>query len=209
MPKIIGSSLDEHRRQVREKVFDALRNQLYERGFEAITLSGVAAEAGVGRTAMYNHFPDREHLLVAFVEDEVSRYVTRLTDAVDAVDDPADKLAVFARLQLETLADYHLPPGATLASALAPSSYRRIAAHADPIGRMLNSILEEGMRRGRWPQQDVAVLAPMVSAALGARQVVDVPPEELPRAIDLAVAFVSRAVGVIPREASPEAPAHG
>ncbi|GAA1199035.1 TetR/AcrR family transcriptional regulator [Prauserella alba] len=209
MPKIIGSSLDEHRRQVREKVFDALRNQLYERGFEAITLSGVAAEAGVGRTAIYNHFPDREHLLVAFVEDEVSRYVTRLTDAVDAVDDPADKLAVFARLQLETLADYHLPPGATLASALEPSSYRRIAAHADPIGRMLSGILEEGMRRGRWPEQDVAMLAPMVSAALGARQVVDVPPEELPQAIELAVAFVSRAVGVIPREASPEAPAPG
>lgn len=205
MPKIIGSSLEEHRRQMREKVFDALRNQLYERGFESVTLSGIAAEAGVGRTAIYNHFPDREHLLVAFVEDEVARYVTRLTDAVEAVDDPADKLAVFARLQLETLADYHLPPGATLASALAPSSYRRIAAHADPIGRMLTGILEEGMSRGRWPRQDVAVLAPMVSAALGARPVVDVPPEELPQAIDLAVAFVSRAVGVIPRDASPEA----
>lgn len=206
MPKIIGSSLGEHRKQVREKVFGALRNQLYERGFDAITLSGVAAEAGVGRTAIYNHFPDREHLLVAFVEDEVARYVTRLTEAVEAADDPADKLAAFARLQLETLADYHLPPGATLASALAPSSYRRIAAHADPIGRTLTGILEEGMHRGRWPRQDVAVLAPMISAALGVRQVVDVPPEELPLAIEHAVTFVSRAVGVIPREASPEAP---
>src|SRR5690606_21986850 len=133
MPKIIGNSLGEHREQVRARVFDALRNQLYERGFEAITLAGVAAEAGVGRTAMYNHFPDREHLLVAFVEDEAARYVARLTEAVDAVDDPADKLAAFARLQLTTLAEYHIPPGTTLARTLAPSAYRRIAAHADPI----------------------------------------------------------------------------
>lgn len=203
MPKIIGNSLDEHRRQVRARVFDALRNQLYERGFEAITLAGVAAEAGVGRSAMYNHFPDREHLLVAFVEDEAERYVARLAEAVEAVDDPADKLAAFARLQLETLAEYHLPPGSTLASSLAPTSYRRVAAHADPIGRQLDEILRDGMRRGRWPEQDPAVLAPMVSAALGARQVVDVPPDELPRAIELAVAFVLRAVGVIPAATSP------
>ena len=208
MPKIIGNSLDEHREQVRARVFDALRNQLYERGFEAITLAGVAAEAGVGRTAMYNHFPDREHLLVAFVEDEAARYVARLTEAVDAVDDPADKLAAFARLQLTTLAEYHIPPGTTLARTLAPSAYRRIAAHADPIGETLDAILRGGMRRGSWPEQDPAVLAPMVTAALGARQVVDVPPEELPRAIDLAVAFVLRAVGVIPAEDSRAAARH-
>ena len=70
MPKIIGKSLSEHREQVRARVFDVLRHQLYERGFDAITLASVAAEAKLGRTAIYNHFPDKESLLVAFVEDE-------------------------------------------------------------------------------------------------------------------------------------------
>ncbi|PXY37061.1 TetR family transcriptional regulator [Prauserella sp. PE36] len=198
MPKIIGGSLHEHREQVRTRVFDALRNQLYERGFDAITLAGVAAEAGVGRTAIYNHFPDKEHLLVAFVEQEAAQYVTRLSEAVAAAPDPVEKLATFVRLQLRSLADHHLPPGSTLASALAPSSYRRIAAHADPITEELRGILAEGVASGVFPEQDPAIVVPMITAALGARQVVDVPPEELEAAIGTALAFILRAVGVKP-----------
>ncbi|RZQ61836.1 TetR/AcrR family transcriptional regulator [Amycolatopsis suaedae] len=195
MPKIIGSSLSEHREQVRNRVFDALRHQLYERGFDAVTLAGVAAEAGVGRTAMYNHFPDKESLLVAFVEAEATRYVSRMTAAVQAAGDPVDKLAIFVRLQLRSLAEYHLPPGTALGSALGPAAYRRIAAHADPITATLREILREGMDAGRIPEEDTSILIPMITAALGSRQVVDVEPGQLDAAIEAAVRFVLRAVG--------------
>ncbi|RSM81742.1 TetR family transcriptional regulator [Amycolatopsis sp. WAC 01375] len=191
MPKIIGRSLEEHRREVRSRVFDVLRGQLYERGFDAITLAGVAADAGLGRTAMYNHFPDKESLLVAFVEDEATRYVERLTAAVATADTPVEKLSTFVRLQLRVLAEYHLPPGTALASALAPAAYRRISAHADPITGQLREILAEGV-----PEEDPDVLIPMITAALGSRQVVDVPPERLEDAIEGAVRFVLRAVGM-------------
>ncbi|MFE5506444.1 TetR/AcrR family transcriptional regulator [Amycolatopsis japonica] len=191
MPKIIGRSLEEHRREVRSRVFDVLRGQLYERGFDAITLAGVAAEAGLGRTAMYNHFPDKESLLVAFVEDEATRYVERLTAAVATADTPVEKLSTFVRLQLRVLAEYHLPPGTALASALAPAAYRRISAHADPITGQLREILAEGV-----PDEDPDLLIPMITAALGSRQVVDVPPERLDDAIEGAVRFVLRAVGM-------------
>lgn len=196
MPKIIGGSLVEHRAQVRAKVFEALRGQLYERGFEAITLSGVAAEAGVGRTAIYNHFPDKEALLVAFVEEEAATYVRRLSEAVAAVDDPVDQLATFVRLQLRVLAEHHLPPGTALAAALPPSAYRRIAAHADPITDQLREILHAGVRAGRLPDEDVADLVPMITGALASREVVDVPAARLDATIDTAVRFVLRAVGV-------------
>ena len=195
MPKIIGSSLGEHREQVRARVFDVLRNQLYERGFDAITLASVAAEAKLGRTAMYNHFPDKESLLVAFVEDEATRYVRQLSEAVGAVTDPIEKLATFVRLQLRVLAEYHVPPGAALASTLAPAAYRRITAHADPITDKLREILTEGMNAGRLPAEDPDVLIPMITSALANRQLVDVPPEQLEHAVDTAVRFVLRAVG--------------
>jgi AcrR family transcriptional regulator len=191
VPKIIGRSLEEHRREVRSRVFDVLRGQLYERGFDAITLAGVAAEAGLGRTAMYNHFPDKESLLVAFVEDEATRYVERLKAAVATADTPVEKLSTFVRLQLRVLAEYHLPPGTALASALAPAAYRRISAHADPITGQLREILAEGV-----PEEDPELVIPMITAALGSRQVVDVPPERLDDAIEGAVRFVLRAVGM-------------
>jgi AcrR family transcriptional regulator len=195
MPKILGESLEAHRREVRTRVFDVLRAQLYERGFDAITLAGVASAAGVGRTALYNHFPDKESLLVAFVEDEAARYVTRLTEAVEAHADPVDQLATFVRLQLRVLAEYHMPPGTALASALAPAAYRRISAHADPITDRLRAILAGGVDLGRWPAEDPDVLIPMITAALGNRTLVDGPPEQLEDVVEAAVRFVLRAVG--------------
>ncbi|HEY2061817.1 TetR/AcrR family transcriptional regulator [Amycolatopsis sp. NBC_01480] len=195
MPKVLGGSIEAHRREVRARVFDVLRAQLYERGFDAITLSGIAAEAGLGRTALYNHFPDKESLLVAFVEDEAARYVTRLREAVEAEADPVRQLATFVRLQLRVLAEYHLPPGGALESALAPSAYRRISAHADPITGQLRAVLLAGVDAGCWPAQDVDVVIPMVTAALGSRQVIDVPADQLDAAIEAAVGFVLRALG--------------
>lgn len=195
MPKILGESLEAHRREVRTRVFEVLRAQLYERGFDAITLAGVAAAAGLGRTALYNHFPDKESLLVAFVEDEAARYVTRLTEAVEAHADPVDQLATFVRLQLRVLAEYHMPPGTALASALAPAAYRRISAHADPITDRLRAILAGGVDLGRWPAEDPDVLIPMITAALGNRALVDGPPEQLEDVVEAAVRFVLRAVG--------------
>ncbi|SEF36708.1 transcriptional regulator, TetR family [Amycolatopsis pretoriensis] len=195
MPKILGESLEAHRREVRTRVFEVLRAQLYERGFDAITLAGVASAAGVGRTALYNHFPDKESLLVAFVEDEAARYVTRLTEAVEAQADPVGQLATFVRLQLRVLAEYHMPPGTALASALAPAAYRRISAHADPITDRLRAILAGGVDLGRWPAEDPDVLIPMITAALGNRTLVDGPSEQLEEVIEAAVRFVLRAVG--------------
>ncbi|MEQ3550090.1 TetR/AcrR family transcriptional regulator [Pseudonocardia nematodicida] len=195
MPKVIGGSLATHREQVRERVFAALRAQLYERGFGSVTLAGVAAAAGVGRSAMYNHFPDRQALLVAFVEAEAARYVGELDAALAGAASPSDRLAVFARTQLRRLAEFHLPPGQALAGALDPQAYRRIAAHADPIGDRLTAILADGAADGSMSGDDPVVLAAMVSAALSTRKIIDVPASDLDGCVETAVAAVLRMVG--------------
>ena len=190
MPKVLGGSLAAHRDEVRARVFAALRELLYERGFDAVTLAGVAAAAGVGRTSIYNHFPDRQALLVAFVEHEAGRYVADLESALAAAATPTDRLAVFARLQLHRLAEFHLPPGQGLAGTLDPEAYRRIAAHADPIGDRLARIVREGIESGEMAAEDPAVLVAMIGAALSARQIVDVPQDELAGSVEAAVRIV-------------------
>lgn len=199
MPKVLGS-LATHREQVRERVFDALRVQLYERGFDTVTLSGVASAAGVGRSALYNHFPDRQALLVAFVEHEAQRYVADLDAALADAPGPRERLATFARLQLRRLAEFHLPPGQALAGALDPAAYRRIAAHADPIGDRLVAVLREGAAAGCMVDDDPRVLAAVVAGALSSRRIVDVDPAELDATVETAVAAVLREVSTVARD---------
>lgn len=194
MPKVIGGSLATHREQVRSRVFAALRAQLYDGGFDTVTLSGIAVAAGVGRSALYNHFPDRQALLVAFVEEEAARYVADLDAALDGAATPVERLAVFARMQLRRLAEFHLPPGQALAGALDPQAYRRIAAHADPIGDRLTAILADGAADGSMTADDAGVLAAMVSSALSSRKIVDVDRERLGPAVETAVRAVLRMV---------------
>lgn len=195
MPKILGESLADHRSRVRAKVFDAMRTLLYTRGFDAITLSGVAAAAGVGRTAIYNHFPDRESLLVAFVEHETARYVARLREALAAVTDPVEALAVFVRMQLRVLAGRHTPPGAKLNALLSPEAYQRMAEHVDPVTAELRAVLTAGIEAGQMVAEDVDVLVTMITASLASREVVDAG-TELDDTIETAVRFILRAVGV-------------
>ena len=198
MPKVIGGSLVAHRDEVRSRVFTALREQLYRRGFDSITLSGIAADAGLGRSSIYNHFPDRQALLVAFVEHEAARYVADLDAALAGAGSPLERLATFARIQLRRLAEFHLPPGQALAGALDASAYRRIAAHADPITDRLAGIVGDGVAAGQMSAEaadgDVDVLVAMVAAALSARRIVDVPADELAGSIETAVRIVRRMV---------------
>jgi AcrR family transcriptional regulator len=185
MPKILGESLAAHREQVRAKVFDAMRALLYTRGFDAITLSGVASAAGVGRTAIYNHFPDRESLLVAFVEHETAQYVSRLREALASVTDPVEALAVFVRMQLGVMADRHTPPGRQLNALLSPEAYSRMAEHVEPITEQLRAILTAGIEAGQMADEDIGGLVSMIMAGLAAAA-----------EVEAAVRFVLRATGV-------------
>lgn len=107
MPKIMGNSLAEHRERTRTALFGALAELMGQRSFDKITLSDVAAHAGVGRTAVYNHFADKEDLLLAFMEDEVERYAAELTRALEGTEDPIDRLRVYVRQQALIKRQFH------------------------------------------------------------------------------------------------------
>jgi AcrR family transcriptional regulator len=193
MPKIVGSSLAEHREQVRARLFSALGSLMTESGFDAVSLADIAARAGLGRTAVYNHFPDKEALLLAFVEDETSSYVATLEEALDGVDDPEQQLRVYVQQQIRLRRAYHLAPGPDLRSVVSPATLDRLRDHADQVERILRDILAAGVASGRLPEQDLDTVVPLVNACLKARDASG--PSEA--SIAATEAFVLRAVGAV------------
>jgi AcrR family transcriptional regulator len=195
VPKITGRSLGEHRERTRERIFAALSTLMYQRGFDAVSLADIAAAAGVGRTAMYNYFADKEALLLAYAEHVTERYLAELVAALAEVRDPVDGLATYVRGQLRHVARDHLPPGAALRSLLSERSYRHLTEHVGALELILRGILVSGIRERLLPEDDVDTLVRLVTACISGRTVANLSGADLDHAIESTVRFVLRGVG--------------
>lgn len=200
MPKIIGGSLHEHRTMTRHKLFSALSNLMKDRGFDAITLADIAAAAGVGRTAVYNHFPDKEALLLGFITHETEQYASTLERSLAEVTDPVEQLRTYIRQQAQLARVFHLAPGPDLRTVLSRGTRMRLREHAEVVECILRRILRAGIDAGEFPEQDIDPTVQLVNACLSGRLIPE-DPVARERAIAAAEAFVLRAVGATPEAA--------
>ncbi len=194
MPKIIGGSLHEHRTQTRHKLFAALNTLMTERGFDSISLSDIAAEAGVGRTAVYNHFADKEALLLGLINHETQLYIEQLEAILAEVDDPIDKLRAYCREQAQVKRGYHLSPGPDLRTVISRHTRNHLREHAALVESILRRILTSAIEAGEIPEQDLGTTVTLVNACLSRRNLPE-DPAERERALQATEVFVLRAVG--------------
>jgi AcrR family transcriptional regulator len=88
---------DDRRRQL----LDAAARLFAREGYAGLTMVAVAAEAGVSRRLVYDHFPDLATLYSGFFDDRASRYLAAIGAALDSADTSADGsvfAAAFAQL---------------------------------------------------------------------------------------------------------------
>src|SRR5262245_66655621 len=91
----------------RRQLLDAAARLFVREGYAGLTMVAVAAEAGVSRRLVYNHFPDLASLYEAYFDDRADRYLSSIEEIVTAAG--TDRLAafdgVFAQLLAIPLAD--------------------------------------------------------------------------------------------------------
>lgn len=166
MPKIIGGSLHEHRVQTRHKLYTALSTLMAERGFDSITLADIAARAGVGRTAVYNHFADKDALLIGFIAHETEQYVTNLERALDEIDDPIEQLRVYVRQNARLRTAFSFAPGPDLRTVVGRGTRSKLGDHATVVEDVLRRIIASGIDSGAFAAQDLEISVPLVNACL-------------------------------------------
>lgn len=167
---------------------------IVERGYDAITLAEVAAAAGVGRTAVYNHFRDKESVLLAWADAETESYLERLDEAFTHDDTPLDKLRTFLRMQITELAGHHTRL-AGIGSALSADARSRIREHVAPMMRILRAILTEAMEAGSLPEMDLDQVVPLINGVTTVRNTVGKTDEELDETIGIMIDFVLHGIG--------------
>ncbi|GAB3930296.1 hypothetical protein GCM10029976_031780 [Kribbella albertanoniae] len=79
MPKLWSETIDAHRRTVRDAILEAGWALVTERGLMSVTMTQIAAKAGIGRATLYKYFPDVEAILAAQHERHVAAHLGELT----------------------------------------------------------------------------------------------------------------------------------
>lgn len=119
-------------RQTERALVDALNRLLIDTPFDALTVAGIAAEAGVTTGAIYRRFRDKHDLLNRCFEDFLERTQESLEHAAWHDPDLPDSEVVAQVLDTtmrETLANIHLMKAASTSQAL-PSFDRMLEARA-------------------------------------------------------------------------------
>ena len=83
MPRLWSETIEEHRRAVHDATLDAFAALIGEHGLASVTMSQLAAAAGIGRATLYKYFPDVESVLIAWHERQIARHLAQLTQARD------------------------------------------------------------------------------------------------------------------------------
>jgi AcrR family transcriptional regulator len=128
-----------------EAILAAAKRAIRTGGPERLTLSAVAAEAGVSRPTLYRWFPTKSLLLGAIAADEVEKFDRGLQAAVDAHRDPTRRLDAALHHLVTFLADSTGPDSiradpAFALQSIADSHAPHVESFARVVGDALNGV---------------------------------------------------------------------
>lgn len=176
---------------------DAVDELIRSQGIDRISMTDVANAAGITRTALYNYFPDKPALLLAFTEQVSAAFMERYKRELPSGVSAARRLSAFVRLQLEGIVAHPHPPAAELGASLGPDAYQALAAHVAPMQRLLTEILEDGTASGEFDRLPCERVASLTLSMVGSQRLPLVSGEVgLEETHALVTRFVLRALGV-------------
>jgi AcrR family transcriptional regulator len=149
------------RELLRQTLFAAARDHLESRPWSEVTMSDIAAAAGVSRQTLYKEFGNRSEFAVALTIEEGERFLGAVEEAVHAhTDDPRTAIRAAFELFLRTAGEDPLMR-TLLSDDGSGGMLPFVTTQGLPVvawaTERLSAVIEEG-----WPQapkQDVRLLA--------------------------------------------------
>ncbi len=86
----------EDRASARDRLLNAANELFYAEGVQTVGIDRIIERAGVAKASLYNVFGSKEELVAAYLASRHDHTTSRLTEAMQKVDDPRQKIfAVF------------------------------------------------------------------------------------------------------------------
>jgi AcrR family transcriptional regulator len=156
MPKTWSDTLEGHREAVRFAVMEAATALASEGGFHKVSMSDVAARAGITRATLYKYFADVEAIFEESHQRILERHLRHVQAMAEGDGDPLSRLTAIARFFADMSFRHH---GHRSAEVLHRKEHAR-AAEERLLG-LVERILAEGSEAGLFrrdvPPRELAV----------------------------------------------------
>ena len=100
MPRISAPTVREHHARVAKAIVDAAEQILREEGPANLTAGAVSARAGVARNSIYRYVDSIDALRGKVLDRYMPAWLDEVDRALSGVTDPAERLSVWARVNL-------------------------------------------------------------------------------------------------------------
>ncbi|MEO0918848.1 MAG: TetR/AcrR family transcriptional regulator [Pseudomonadota bacterium] len=149
------------RTNTKEELRAHARRLFAKHGYEGVSMRDIAGSVGIRQSAIYNHFPSKQHLLVDLMLNHMKRLLEAMRGAVPAHGPPAERLTEFVRFHVT----YHIdqPDDVFLAymelRSLDADGRAAIVPLRDTYENTLRAILDEGTTSGVFTVPESNVVA--------------------------------------------------
>lgn len=173
MPSVTGTT--ERGDRTRQAILDAARARFASDGFRRTSVADISRDADVGNTTAYVHYPNKEALFFAAVDDDLTSLFEELSVALAAGSGPTGLLATV----LDTIGDH--PLAQRLLAGLEPDFTSRVLetpAFGElrrGVAAVLADLQQDGAVRSDIAATDLAdgVVATVVATAMATVQIGD------------------------------------
>lgn len=145
-------------RETKKKIFNAAKNILQEKGYEALSIKNICEEAGVSNGSFYHHFKTKDDLLSYYIEEQPSIN----PDLLDLPESPEEAKAAIIQvylnyvhycqdLGLSFMSNYYTPKNQSLNPAIRTERpYPIVTVH-----NYLKKALDAGVIHLSYPLEDI------------------------------------------------------
>jgi len=79
----------------RDQVFQTASRLFYQNGYRAIGVDTIAAESGIGKMTLYRHYPSKDDLIAAYLEDSNEQFWNNFEEITKDAPTAREKLLAF------------------------------------------------------------------------------------------------------------------
>jgi AcrR family transcriptional regulator len=149
----------------RQQIVAAAIEVFLEKGFYGASVRDVCVRAGITQGNLYNYVRSKDDILYLICDEATARYQQALTDALEGVADPKQRLV--RAVEATVAAVYDTGDYMVLlfreSHALSPASLQAVLTRADSFYAMVRTVVAEAERAGHVALHDIDDAANLVT----------------------------------------------